>query len=87
MKKLTVYNVYTEDRDNVYKMTIPAEDKKAALKYVEGNGDLVAIKEAELQDIDIDYLARYLKSGGYGQAEIDVITRTLQICGLERMGC
>lgn len=34
--KLTVYNVYTEDRDNVYKMTIPAEDKKAALKYVEG---------------------------------------------------
>ena len=85
MKKLTVYNVYLEDSSNVYRVTVPAENKKAAEKYVEGNGDIVTTREAELQDIDLNYLANYLTAGGWGQMEIDVITRALQYCGLERI--
>ena len=84
MKKLTVYTVYTEDRDNMYKMTVPAESKKAAIDYVSGNGDLVAIKESSLQDIDLNCLAQTLMDAHWGRQEIDVITRALQFCGLER---
>ena len=39
----------------------------------------------ELRDIDLNYLANSLRSTGWGQMEIDTITRTLQRCGLERM--
>lgn len=85
MKKLTVYNVYLEDSANVYRVTVPAENKKAAEKYVEGNGDIVTVKEAELQDIDLHYLACNLRANGWGQMEIDVITRALRYCGLERI--
>jgi len=85
MKKMTVYSVYMDDSYDTYKVTVPAESKKAAMKYVEGNGEVVAIKESELQDIDIECLATTLRNNGWGQMEVDVITRTLIQCGLERI--
>lgn len=84
MKKLTVYNVYLEDGDGVYKITTPAENEKDAANYWAGNGDVVAIKKSDLQDIDIHYLVDVLKAARYGQAEIDVISRALIRCGLDR---
>lgn len=38
MKKFTVYNVYLDDGDNVYKIVVPAENEEEAAKYCEGNG-------------------------------------------------
>lgn len=84
MKKLKVYDVYMEDTTNVYKITVPAENKKDAVNFVEGNGDVVTVKESSLQDIDLGFLSFTLRNGGWGQAEIDVITRTLARCGLDR---
>lgn len=84
MKKLTVYNVYLDDGRDTFRCTVPAASKKAAAEYVQGNGDIVAIKPADLQDIDLDCLADTLKRAQWGQEEIDVITRALAVCGLER---
>ena len=49
-----------------------------------GNGNVVAIKPADLQDIDLDALADTLKRAQWGQMEIDIITRALAACGLDR---
>ena len=85
MKKFTVYNVYLDDGDNVYKIVVPAENEKEAAKYCEGNGEIVAVKKNDfVQDIDTAFLADYLRRGGWGKTEVDVITRTLAKCGLER---
>lgn len=84
MKKLTVYNVYLDDGRSTFRCTVPAASKKAAADYVQGNGDVVAIKPADLQNIDLDCLADTLKRAQWGQEEIDVITRALAVCGLDR---
>ncbi len=84
MKKLSVYDVYLECGQDVYKVTVPAENAKDAERYCEGNGDVIATKKASLQDIDLDFLEKVLRSARYGQAEIDVILRTLIRCGLDR---
>lgn len=52
MKKLTVYDVYLDDGYDAIKVTVPAESKKAAADYTTGNGEVVAIRESPLQDID-----------------------------------
>ena len=88
MKKLNVYKVYVEDREDVYKILVPATDVKDAESYVEGNGDIIktvkADPEKDVTDICIEALANTLSRGGWGQAEIDVITRTLIRVGLSR---
>lgn len=85
MKKFTVYNVYVDDGDNVYKIVVPAENGEEAAKYCEGSGEIIAIKKNDLvQDIDTAFLADYLRRGGWDQTEVDVITRTLAMCRLDR---
>lgn len=84
MKKLNIYDVYLYDGHSTFKCTIPAESITAAQKYVARNGIIITIRHCSLQDIDTNCLADTLRRDGWGQAEIDVITRTLQICGLER---
>lgn len=88
MKKLNVYKVYVEDREDIYKILVPATDAKDAESYVEGSGDIIktvkADPEKDLTDICISALAETLSRGGWGQAEIDVITRTLIRVGLDR---
>ena len=87
MKRLTVYDIYLDDMNGVIKVAVPATSKRDAAKYVEGNGEIVCIKENEIvPDIDTNCLANTLRANGWGQTEIDVITRTLQRCGLERLG-
>lgn len=85
MKKFTVYNVYLDDGNDVYKIVVPAESEAEAIKYCEGNGEIIAVKKNDLvQDIDTACLADYLRRGGWGRTEIDIITRTLAMCGFER---
>lgn len=52
--------------------------KKAARKYVEGNGEVIAIKDVT-QDfpISLDKVVQALKNAQFGQIEIDLITRCL----------
>ena len=84
MKNMNVYDLYMDDGHNTFKVTVPAFSKKDAKEYVQGNGEVVAIKPSELQDIDLNCLADTLKRNGWGQQEIDVITRALAQIGLER---
>ena len=84
MKNMNVYDLYMDDGHNTFKVTVPAFSKKDAKEYVQGNGEVVAIKPSELQDIDLNRLADTLKRSGWGQQEIDVITRALAQIGLER---
>lgn len=84
MKKMNVYDVYLDDGHDVFKCVIPAESKAAAKRYVAGNGDVVAIKDCLVQDIDLNCLADTLRRSGWGRAEIDIITRALTTCGLDR---
>lgn len=84
MKQLHVYEVYLDDGQGCFKATIPAASKKQAIEYCAGNGEIVAVRDSDLQDIDLDCLASTLKSNGWGQKEIDVICRCLNFCGLAR---
>lgn len=84
MKKMNVYDLYMDDGHSTFKVTVPATSVKSAKEYVQGNGDVVAVKSSELQDIDLNCLADTLKRSGWGQQEVDVITRALAQCGLAR---
>lgn len=84
MKKLNVYNVYLDDNGDCLRITVPAESRKAAEDYCNGNGEVIATKMSDLQDINLDYLADTLRRCAWGQQVIDVITRTLDLCGLRR---
>ena len=71
--------VYLDDGDNVYKLAIPAKDEKAAREYVQGNGEVVAVKELESRDlISAERVAQALENANFGKYEIDFITRALQ---------
>lgn len=88
MKKFNVYKVYVEDREDFYKFLVPATDAKDAESYVQGSGDIIktvkADPEKDVTNICIEALANTLSREGWGQAEIDVITRTLIRVGLSR---
>ena len=73
------FMVYLDDGDNVYKLAIPAKDEKAAREYVQGNGEVVAVKELESRDlISAERVAQALENANFGKYEIDFITRALQ---------
>ena len=76
MKKLNVYSVYLDDGKDVFRVTVPAASKKDAAEYVRGNGDVVAIKPADLQDIDLDALADTLKRAQWGQMRNPTVSPT-----------
>ena len=85
MMKMKVYNVYLEDNEDVYKITVPAESEKKAIEYVKGNGEVIKVKlDPDIQNIHCETLANTLFNNGWGQKEIDIITRTLQQVGLDR---
>lgn len=77
MKKMEIYQVYMEGGNDCYKITVPAESKAAAIKYVEGNGEVVAVKKETGRPIDLLKLSVDLKNSGWGQTEIDIVTRAL----------
>lgn len=80
MKK---YFVYMDDGHDVYKVAVPAKDEKTVRAYVEGNGEVVAIK-----DVTSDYfissekVTNALKNSGFGSAEINFIIRALEECNI-----
>ncbi len=85
MKKMNVYDVYLDDGREAIKVTVPAENAKAAEKYCEGNGEVIRTRlNPSIQNIDLYCLSNTLKNSGWGQMEIDIITRALSQVGLER---
>lgn len=75
MKK---YMVYIDDDGDCFKVAIPAENETAARKYVEGNGEVIAVK-----DVTKDYpissykISEALRNSHFKPVEIDFIVRCL----------
>ena len=70
--------VYMDDGRDCFKVAVPATNEKEARKYVEGNGEVIAIKDiTEDFPISLDKVAQALTNAQFGQVEIDLITRCL----------
>ncbi|WP_454965175.1 hypothetical protein [Filifactor alocis] len=83
MKQLRKYMVYMEDEDYVYKVAVPAEDEQAARDYVNGNGDVILIKDiTEAIKITTENVSTALKKYDFSQTQTDFIVRTLQATGI-----
>ena len=75
MKK---YMVYLEDRENVYKIAVPADSEQEAIEFCQGNGDLVAVKDVtEEYQISEDKITKALLNAGFGRIETDFVIRAL----------
>lgn len=77
------YMVYVDDGREAMRLAIPAESQKAARKYVNGNGEVIAVK-----DVTDDYpisstkVSDALAAAGFNRIEIDFIIRALDQCEL-----
>lgn len=77
--KLRKFMVYLDGGNDCFKIAVPAKNKKEAVKFCEGNGDLIKVTDVtEEYPIDLSRVYTALLSAGFGQAETDFITRTLQ---------
>ena len=56
---------------------IPAENKAKAMKWAEGNGEVVSCKEVEWR-LGRDCILDTLRKSGFGQTELNLIDRLLQ---------
>lgn len=69
MKK---YMVYMDDGRDCFKVAVPAKTEKEARKYVEGNGEVIAIKDITKDfPISLEKVADALKKAQFGQIEIN----------------
>lgn len=85
MKQLRKYMVYVEDGDYVYKVAVPAEDEQSARDYVDGNGEVIMIKDLTEENklrIFSTNVAEALKNYGFSTTQTDLIIRTLEITGV-----
>lgn len=72
------YMVYMDDGRDCFKVAIPAANEKEAINYVEGNGEVIAIKDVTKDfPISLDNVTQALTNAQFGQIEIDLIARCL----------
>lgn len=74
---MKVYEVILDTREEAFKVFVPAKDEEAAKKYVEGNGEVVRMKEADIW-IDPNKVRQALVKDGFGDIEADVVMRLTQ---------
>lgn len=78
MKK--IYKVVFEDYKGVYREYIPAKNKAEIAKIWGGNGEIISLVDiTDKYPININKVRQALTNNGFGDIEIDVITRTLQM--------
>lgn len=85
MKRLRKYMVYLEDEESLYKVAVPAEDEQAARDYVDGNGEILMIKDLTEENklrIFSKNVVEALKNYGFSTTQTDLIIRTLEITGV-----
>jgi len=85
MKQLRRYMVYMEDEEYLYKIAVPAEDEQSARDYVNGNGEVIMIKELTEENklrIFSKNVVEALKNYGFSTTQTDLIIRALEITGV-----
>ena len=69
-----------DDGKSCFKIAVPAKNEKTAREYVKGNGEIIAVKDVtEEFPISAEKVANALLSAHFGEIEIDLITRCLQM--------
>lgn len=82
MKK---YMVYMDDGRDCFKAAIPANSENEARKYVEGNGEVLAVKNVtEDYPISLEKVTQALRNAQFGPDEIEFITRCLDFNDIAR---
>ena len=77
------FMVYLDDGRDCYRIAVPAKDKKDAIKFCEGNGDVIGVKDVtEEYPISLDKISKALVCAQFGGVEIDLILRTLSKCNI-----
>lgn len=80
MKK---YLVYLDDGEHIMKIFVPAESKRAATAFCQGNGEVITTKDVtDEYPISIDKVAEALKAARFGEPEMDLIIQTLMITNI-----
>ena len=81
--KLKKYMVYLDDGKDVFKIAVPAENEADARKFVEGNGEVVAIKDVTDEiHIPVEKVANALVEAHFPVRERDFIQRALVKTGI-----
>lgn len=74
-----MFKLIMESGEHVYKHYGIYKNEKEARQYVEGNGEVIQVKEVtEDFPLDIDKLSRSLKQCGYGDIERNAIVSFIQ---------
>lgn len=82
-KTMRKYFVYMDDGHDCFKCAIPAVSEKAARKYVEGNGEVVAVKDVTADfPISEGKVNEALEKAQLDRTEIDFIVRCLRMNGI-----
>lgn len=71
---MKVYEVILNTREEVFKVFVPAKDEECVKKYVEGNGEVVRVKEVDIW-IDPSKVRQALIKDGFGDIEADIVMR------------
>lgn len=85
MTELKIYKVYLEDNDSCFSTLIPAENEQEVAKQVEGNGEIIAIKDvSDTSRIDTDTVYDILRNGNkkvnaITEKQINLFVRVLYI--------
>lgn len=77
------YFVYIDDGKDVYKVAIAAACEDAARAWVQGNGEVIAVKDVTDEcHIDAEQVCKALGNAGFDQHKIDFISRLLMEFGV-----
>ena len=80
MKK---YIAYLDDRESVIKVAIPANNVAAVKRYVNGNGEIIKIKDITDEcPISSSKVKLALEQAGFGETEKWLIVRALELTGI-----
>lgn len=79
---LKKYLVYLDDGHDAFRVPVPAANLEAAKEYVNGNGEIVAIKDVTGEyPIGLENVREALNTH-FGETEMALILRTLEITGV-----
>ena len=71
--------IYLDDGNSCYKVAIPADSENEAMQYVNGNGEVIAVKDiTEEFPIFLDCVVQALENARFSKIEIDLISRCLE---------
>ena len=74
--RVNAYAVYMDDGRDAFKVIVPATTEKEARNYVDGNGEVIAVKEVDIP-LHVGKIADALLAAHFGRQEVDVVTRII----------